>query len=276
MLAPRFLFLAVAVAAMNSGNSRAAVWLTDCSVEFGPGPVRDSKAFIEKIRRAPTSQAKVRELLSALEWVRESGLVGSSTARDQYILALELIGHFIETSRQHATMKQQPAMRRHPDDRPAQPSVSPQSVACGTASWVMHFASALSDLNDGIIVPLFEPLDRKSRATPSAIWRSRALVAFGFHLLVKAGGSLQEIRCMLDDKAEHKDLFRLRHLVLIGKKLGASAESWRETLMKGIGNKDAQAIWDRLVATNNDMRSMSLVDRAEILFRRAHDSLSGS
>ena len=97
---------------------------------------------------------------------------------------------------------------------------------------LVDLASALSDLDDGIVRPLLRPAHvNNRRLTPSNIWRRRALVALGIEALLKSGLSRDEAA----GEAE-RNVKTICHLVAHRTKPtkpSKAALSWNDELGKG-------------------------------------------
>jgi hypothetical protein len=165
-----------------------------------------------KIKSAPTTKAKVREMVAGLDRAKNVEGGSNSSTRDRYIEALLIFAHFLDGC-----------------DRG------------DLADWLMRLASELADLDSGAVSETLKPNpDANNRPDSSECWRARASVAVGVEILFRGGMKLADIERKIE-----REFPELVALTRKGYKLGASALSWRNELrQRRIKNQDAVGIWD--------------------------------
>jgi hypothetical protein len=188
----------------------------------GQGDEQTTAAMLARIADAATRAGKVSALLHALDWMRSiqidpKGAPPGRITRDRRIFAVTAVGQFFN------------------------------AVGRNDLAEDFHaLASALSDINRGIVHKTLEKAPRKGGARPrsSDVWRGRAYVAAAVDALHRAGLQIKDIKRVLDRRPELGPLLDKKKR---GSEyaLGDAAEVWREQFNSGaVDNFEATGTYD--------------------------------
>jgi hypothetical protein len=222
----------------------------------GEGAEQAVAAMLARITAAPTHADKVKALLDALDWGRSSqvdtkGVLPGRIARDRIIFALNTVALFFKVVGRYNLGE----------------------------DFLAH-ASALSDLDRGVVHETLEKVSRKGGPLPqcSNVWRGRAYVAAAMDVLHRGGRPMKEIKCIVDSHQELRPLLDKKKRAP-ERTLGDIAEGWRDQFNRGtVDNHDAATVYDhfRTTAAVRCVGPDKPKIHAELLLHLAYEAISAN